>query len=53
MSFLNNCIGMSWVPFSDLLEGGSVANPFQFTDTNEEAFHNLNNQLQLIMNHEW
>ena len=50
LSFLNNLIGMSWVPFSDSLEGGSVANPFQFTDTNEEAFHSLNNQLQLIMN---
>ena len=31
LSFLTNCIGMNWVPFSDSLEGGSVANPFQFT----------------------
>ena len=49
LGFLNNCISMNWVPFSDSLEGGSVANPFQFTDTNEEAFHSLNSQLQLIM----
>jgi len=43
---------MNWVPFADSLEGGSIANPFQFTDTSEEAFHSLNSQLQLIMNGE-
>lgn len=32
---------MNWAPFGDLLEGGLVANPFQFTDTNQEAFRNL------------
>ena len=43
---------MNWVPFADSLEGGSVVNPFRFTDTSEEAFHSLNSQLQLIMNGE-
>jgi len=52
LSFLTNCKSMNWVPFADSLEGGSIANPFQFTDTSEEAFHSLNSQLQLIMNGE-
>ena len=45
LSFLTNCKSMNWVPFADSLEGRSVANPFQFTDTNGEAFHSLNSQL--------
>ena len=49
LSFLLNFVSMSWVPFADSLEGGSLANPFHFGATNQEAFHQLNSQLQLIM----
>ena len=30
------------------LRGGSLANPFLFGDTNQEEFHSLNRQLQLV-----
>lgn len=48
LSFFLNLTSMIWVPFGDSLEGGSLANPFLFGDTNQEEFHSLNRQLQLV-----
>jgi hypothetical protein len=48
LSFFLNLTSMIWVPFGDSLEGGSLANPFLFGDTNQEEFHSLNCQLQLV-----
>ena len=48
LSFFLNLTSMIWVPFGDMLEGGLLANPFLFGDTNQAEFHSLNCQLQLV-----
>jgi hypothetical protein len=48
LSFFLNLTSMIWVPFGNLVEGGALSKPFLFGDTNQEEFHSLNCQLQLV-----
>ena len=34
--FFNNLMSMNWMPFSEAIETGSLANLFQFGDTNQD-----------------
>jgi hypothetical protein len=48
LGFFNNFMTMNWMPFNEAIETGSLANPFQFGDTNQEDAHNINRHIQLI-----